>query len=190
VGIPVYVVAHLGQKKLTQELRLASEDGGNFEWLGGFYYTHETADLLQNVQATPHNGKILSVELTSSFVELAGFANFTYHFTPDFDISAGGRFSHNSQSANEYGFGLHLATGDSSGDVFTWSVSPRWHPTENTMVYARVAKGYRPGGPNALPPGITNVPLQFDADSLINYEAGVKSDLLDGALSLDADVYY
>lgn len=191
IGIPVYVQQHLAQKKFTQEVRLESPGGGNFDWLGGLYYTHETADLLQPILLTPHlSSELGAVQLTSSYAETAGFANFTYHFLPEFDVSAGGRFSHNSQSANEFIFGALAATGGSSGNVFTWSLSPEWHPNENTMVYGRVAKGFRPGGPNALPPGLTDVPTSYAADSLINYEAGVKGDYLDGKLSLDADVYY
>jgi outer membrane receptor protein involved in Fe transport len=58
------------------------------------------------------------------------------------------------------------------------------------MLYARIAKGWRPGGPNALPPVVPpGVPTFFGADSLINYELGAKTVLLDGALSLDADVF-
>ena len=124
----------------------------------------------------------------SSYIESAGFANATYHFSPSFDVSVGGRYASNSQNANE--FGLATAAGKSTGDVFTWSVAADYHLDEQTSLYARIAKGYRPGGPNVLPIGSTGVPAFFGADSLINYEAGVKSDFLDGRLSLDADIFY
>lgn len=183
----LFIDAGLGQKKFTEEVRLASPTDQTFEWLAGLYYTHENADLLQNLVVTPSGPVLGFVALNSRYVETAGFADFTYHFSPAFDVSLGGRFSHNSQSAIE--FGLASANGDSDENVFTWSVAPRWHVDDDTMVYARVAKGYRPGGPNALPP-LSNAPPTFDADSLINYELGAKTTMLDGRLSLDADAFY
>jgi len=183
------VQGFLGVNKFTQEVRLASEpNSGPLDWLVGGYYTHEDASLHQDIVFVPHGAALGFIQLDSSYIESAGFANATYHFSPSFDVSVGGRYASNSQNANE--FGLASAAGKSTGDVFTWSVAADYHLDEQTSLYARIAKGYRPGGPNILPIGSTGVPAFFGADSLINYEAGVKSDFLDGKLSLDADIFY
>jgi len=42
----------------------------------------------------------------------------------------------------------------SKGNVFTYSVAPRWHIDANNMLYARVATGYRPGVPKRTMPPI------------------------------------
>ena len=55
------------------------------------------------------------------------------------------------------------------------------------MLYARVATGYRPGGPNVFLPG---VPPMVDSDSMTNYEIGVKSSLAGGAVQLEAAVFF
>src|SRR6202012_4657350 len=56
--------------------------------------------------------------------------------------------------------------------------------------YARVATGWRPGGPNDLPPVVPpGTPKSFAPDSLTDYELGVKSDLPLANLSFDAAVY-
>ena len=183
------VQGFLGLNKLTQELRLASvPNSGPLDWLVGGYYTHEDASLHQDIVFVPHGTALGFIQLDSSYIESAGFANATYHFSPSFDVSLGGRYAHNSQNADE--FGLATAAGTSSGDVFTWSVAADYHLGDQTSFYGRIAKGYRPGGPNIPPIGSTGVPAFFGADSLINYEAGVKTDLLDGKLSLDADIFY
>lgn len=181
-GVDVNAYLHLG--KFTQEARLASNPGsGPVDWLAGVYYTNETAGLLQNLPPLGY------LQLDSGYSEIAGFADVTYHFTPDFDIALGGRYSSNSQHAVETGLGT--ANGASSGGVFTWSAAAEYKLTDETNLYARIAKGYRPGGPNVLPIGNANgAPTFYDADSLINYEAGVKTDLFDKTLSLDADVFY
>lgn len=179
----------LKQKKFTQEIRLASPTDETLEWLAGFYYTNEKSSLLQDLVLTPDGAPQGFLVVNSGYAEIAGFADLTYHFSKAFDISVGGRWAQNSQHAIEYG--LAEAAGDSSESVFTWSVAPRWHLDDNTMIYGRVAKGYQPGGPNILPPNPpAAVPASFKSDSLINYELGVKSTTSDNQLSLDIDAFY
>jgi outer membrane receptor protein involved in Fe transport len=38
--------------------------------------------------------------------------------------------------------------GSLSEGVFTWSLSPQFQLSEDTLLYGRVATGYQPGGPN------------------------------------------
>jgi iron complex outermembrane recepter protein len=178
----------LGEHRITQELRLASPSGRKVEWLVGFYYDHENADLHQDLVPTPAAAPLGFVQVSSAYLETAGFANVTYHFSRAFDLNVGGRWAHNDQRALE--FGLASAGGDSAENVLTWSVAPRWHITADTMAYIRVAKGYQPGGPNLLPPNPPpTIPATFHSDTLVNYELGVKSQQLNGRLALDADVF-
>ncbi len=110
----------------------------------------------------------------------------------------GGRYSHNEQTAAQTtNFNPLLSPapvvvdGNSSGNVFTYSVAPRWQVDANTMVYARVSSGYRPGGPNVIPPGApTTVERQYGADKTTNVELGVRSTLLDRTLSVDVAVFH
>ena len=71
--------------------------------------------------------------------------------------------------------------GSSSETVFTYSVSPRFEISPNSAIYARIAKGYRPGGPNAVPPlsgpELAAFPVTFKADTLTSYELGYKLDM-------------
>jgi len=111
------------------------------------------------------------------------------------DVALGAGWSHNEQSANETIGGSafpapQVSSGDSSEGKFTYSVAPRLHLSTDTMLYARVASGYRPGGPNALPPGApAGVPREYQADSTVNYELGTKTTLLDNHLSIDVAAF-
>lgn len=130
------------------------------------------------------------VKLDSEFKETAGFANATYYFSPRFDVSFGGRYSTNDQDALQGGTLAPAAHRTSTESVFTYSVAPRLRVNEDTMIYARIAKGYRPGGPNAIPPAAPpGVPVTYGADNLINYEAGVKSDIGE-KISVDVSAFF
>ena len=193
--------------KFTQEVRLASPSNDTFEWMVGGYYTHEEGLIDQFIGAVNYaNGQPLGIpllddlaELTleSDYKEIAGFANVTWHVTDRFDISGGGRFAKNDQSATQASSGNPFVVGppaefttDSDESVFTYSVSPRFELSDNTAIYARISKGYRPGGPNVLPSTAgADVPRTFDSDSLTSYEAGLKHDL-GRRLSLDISAYH
>jgi iron complex outermembrane recepter protein len=72
----------------------------------------------------------------------------------------------------------------------SWNdTSPRvvldYKPTADLMFYASAAKGYEAGGYNALQPG-----AKYDPETVRNYEFGVKSELLDHRVLLNASAYY
>jgi iron complex outermembrane receptor protein len=194
-------------KKFTQELRLANQSH-LLDWLVGGYYTHEDGLIFQDfvlvepgtltpIDLTPFLGSLPlgNARIDSKYKELAGFADATIHITPQFDFELGGRYSHNKQSAHQITAGLLAGPSDfvvgSSENVFTWSAAPKYKLNRFTTIYARVAKGFRPGGPNVLPPSPNSEAFAtYDSDSLISYEAGVKAESSDHRLSIDAAVFH
>jgi iron complex outermembrane recepter protein len=191
-------------KKFTQEVRVSSPATNFVEWQVGAYFTRETGNLFQHLNplSIPSGAPITALgsleiaTLDSIYKETAGFGNVTVHIIPQFDIQAGGRFSKNEQTATENLSGLlanppqEFST-PSSGHVWTYSVAPRWHIDADNMLYFRWATGYRPGGPNALPPvAPPDVPREYGADKTSNLELGIKSTLLSGLLSIDAAVFH
>jgi len=185
-------------RKFTEEVRLSSNGTSTIDWLVGGYYTRETGliathfnvDDPANNQPTGPFALLQTTGLDSKYREYAGFANVTWHITDRFDVTLGGRYAHNSQSgqqnAETLGTVATFAPLNSSEDVFTYSIAPRFELSKHVALYARVAKGYRPGGPNVVSvPFVPGTPLTFKSDSTINYEAGIKADMLGGALSVD-----
>jgi iron complex outermembrane recepter protein len=189
-------------RKFTQELRLSSPTSALLEWQAGAYFTHEIGQINEylNGVTLPAGSLLGLIEqpiIDSAYKETAGFGDLTYHILPQFDVQLGGRYSHNEQAATQVtNFNPLLSPttvyiANSSGNVFTYSVAPQWHVDANDMVYARLATGYRPGGPNVLPPNApTAVEREYGADKTTNVELGVRSTQLDGALSLDVALYH
>jgi len=140
----------------------------------------------------------------------AVYGDFTYHMTDRWSLTAGARytkdkkkFRYNNPPTDGI---LGVIDGQifgpvTDGDVFasdSWSsVDPRvavdFGVTDNTTLFANIAKGYKSGGLNRqvndfLPnPQIIN---PFDEEKVIAYEAGTKSKLLDGRATLNFSAFY
>jgi iron complex outermembrane receptor protein len=191
------------QRRFTQEVRLASTGKQTFEWTVGGFYTHEKNRLGQNVFGTdPATGEpvpaldgLIIVDLPSRYSEYAGFANATWHLSSKFDLTAGARYSQNHQSNVQETSGALIGpaqtvAGKSSDNVVTYAVAPTFKLNANTRIYARIAKGYRPGGPNAVSPDAPDaVPRQFGPDTTTNYEVGLKTRTNDNLFSLDVSAF-
>lgn len=68
-------------------------------------------------------------------------------------------------------------------------IAAKYSVTPQTMAYASVARGYKAGGFNT--DGTLDADLrEFDEESLIEYELGIKSRLLDNTLHLKAAVFH
>ncbi len=206
-GPYVYFDQQTPNRKWTQELRLASDGGAFVEWLVGGYYTRERARIAQRlalaVPGTPGTltpidlpAELALFRLDSLYEEIAGFANATFHLAAWLDLDLGGRYSHNRQRADQTTDGALLGSSvinnvRSSDNVFTYSIAPRFILGPRASIYGRVAKGYRPGGPNvipiAAPPG---TPLTFEPDTVTSYEIGFKGDTADRRVSLELSLYH
>tara|TARA_A100001391_G_scaffold119169_3_gene80972 strand:+ start:2427 stop:4709 length:2283 start_codon:yes stop_codon:yes gene_type:complete len=206
-------------EKWTHETRLAGGIGDNVDWIIGGFYTNENGDYaLDNSAIDPVTGATVGVPIddgtgpqlgtiivwrdTIKFEEYAAFANVDVRLTDRFDIQLGGRYSHNDQSMDHnewfqldpYPAPAFPASNQptASGSAFTYQISPRFKPTPDHMIYARVASGYRPGGPNAVcgPLALpSDVPCEFKPDKTVNYELGAKGDFANGALSYDISLF-
>lgn len=209
---PIYGLPGLGVKidnddrtgKFTQEFRLSSpDDGRRLSWLGGVFFTKEHTSGVQQIVAVDKAsgadlglGSMYSGLSPSTYKETAAFGNVDYRFTDAFDVQLGGRFSAVRQAfANDYSGPLNGGTtSDSEGarnNVWTYSLSPRYHFNDDLMMYGRIASGYRAGGANALLlEDKGNFPEQYRSDSLTSYEWGVKGDFAQHRLTLDASLFY
>jgi len=191
-------------KRFTEELRLASHENEKVDWLVGLYYDDEKGLIDQDVHIVSP-GTLTDIAglpligvatIDSTFKEYAVFANLIVKFTPNFDLTVGGRYSKNDQDVVQDSDGLLFGgatstPGDSSENVFTYSFAPKYKINDRMAIYARIAKGYRPGGPNVIalgsPPG---TPTSYSADSTLNYELGFKGENEARTVAFDLSAFY
>lgn len=189
-------------KKFNQELRLASSLGKVADLFFGGFYTKETfTNPIGIWAASPSTGKLVGrfqfYDGHGAYEEVALFGDLTVHLGDRFDIQFGGRQSWNRQRYAEVDTGALTAGGrlvipDTvvKESPFTFLVTPRFRFSDDAMVYARIASGYRAGGINLFFARGFPVPPGYRSDKTYNYEIGFKGDLFDRRLSVDASLFY
>lgn len=143
-------------------------------------------------------------------LQMAVFAEAGFRVTDKLKLTGGVRVSREEIDYTSTQWGLiylRSATNPivTAGDVVEKPVTPKfsvsYQLTENDMVYASAAKGYRAGGVQgqASPVqcaadlqalGITSTPSYYGSDSVWSYEAGVKSSGWNGKVHVAASGFY
>jgi outer membrane receptor protein involved in Fe transport len=142
----------------------------------------------------------------------AGFGEAYYNVTKDLKLTGGLRWTDDQKHftlipsellANGYGY-ASIGIVDQDWQKFTGRFAANWTPkldfTDQTLLYASYGRGYKAGGAN--PPGaslyaygsgvqgIPVHPLTFEPEYVNAFELGTKNTLLDGALTLNGNVFY
>lgn len=204
----------------TYEVRFASAPGGSIDYLIGVMHDETDQEVAQSINdpgsaatldllfgpgagaALAPGDRTFTVFLPFQSKETAVFGELTYHFNDAWKATFGGRAFQQEISSETASSGIiaQILTGASPSNFvgppakeegFNPKFSLSWTPSGDFMAYALVSKGFRIGGPNVTPslPG-QPVPRDFESDSLINYEVGIRSDLADGRLLLDVTGFF
>ena len=193
-------------ERWSEEVRASADGVGNglIDLQAGFYWTHEQDSnripsfdpFLTTTGAALPLPNLVTAAILSKYEEYSLFGNATLHLGDKFDLLGGVRYSHDDQDYFQDYQGLIIGarrvnTGKEKADIATYLVSPRYKLSDDVMIYGRVASGYRPGGPNAVPPpSVFVAPDTFAPDRLTQYEIGFKGQTADRKLSIDAAVFY
>jgi iron complex outermembrane receptor protein len=204
-GLGAYTDGNIDTKRVSQELRARSAVLDNkLEYELGVFWTKED-DLLVSKLPPPFfyaTGVRLPLpplgdgQIASSYEEVSFFGNATYNLSPQWSVLAGVRRASDTQH-----FDLdYKASALSPAPVkliqsvkhhnMTYMLGTNYKLHDDTSLYARVATGYRPGGPSALPPGVlADGKASFEPDELTSYELGFKSAFLGGKASVEAALF-
>jgi outer membrane receptor protein involved in Fe transport len=189
--------------RFSQEIRLTTDITDRIEWLVGAFYNDEDykydADAPAIDPATGLTaGSLGQYHATGRYRELAGFTDLTFKVTDKFDIQVGGRGSdikvvYEQASVNSRPPQVNSAVPRTvtNDNVFTYLLTPRYRFSPDLMAYARLASGYRPGGPNAFPTGVPpGASDHYDHDTVQSYDLGIKGSLFRRVLSFDLSLFY
>jgi outer membrane receptor protein involved in Fe transport len=142
----------------------------------------------------------------------AAFGEAYYNVLNDLKLTAGARWTDDQKHFVDIpselvvaGYGYPITgTVNQQWDQWTGRFAANWTPkldfTDQTLIYASYSHGYKAGGAN--PPGATLLtfgfsdignpihPLTFKPEFIDAFELGSKNTLLDGALTINGDVFY
>jgi len=186
----------------SQELRLngALGSANQFEYtIGGFY--QDQRSVYASYQDLRYAG------LTPFYQDdpvpadtKAVFAQGIYHLTDQLTLTGGIRYT---KESKDYTFsrrnpdgtlhptlgGLDGVTGHYSGDRVDYRANIQYQFTPELMGYVQYSTGFKGGGINPRPFAATQV-QNFGPETLETYEGGVKADLFDRMVRVNAAVFY
>ncbi len=180
------------QDQWTQELQLLGDLGDHFRYVAGFYYFNEDFTE-ENVQrflfpfspAAPPLAFARPFFYSGDARAWAFFANgvYTLPFLDErLSLTGGIRYSYDEKSFDRTSA---AATSNSENwDSIDWEVNLSFLATDDITTYFRAATAYKAGGFNLRQ---TTTPiLPFDEEDLTAVEGGVKMDLFDNRVRLNA----
>jgi iron complex outermembrane recepter protein len=223
-------------KQFSQELRLASPNGGRFKYVIGAYFYRQTSDSLRDTNLGADylplldslygiSGPLVATDRISTATQvktrsLAGFVNASFNITDALSLLGGVRVT---QETKDLVVGqavpdfiglpgiinpvapLYLNLARTPDRLSQNDISPtigiQYKVGERANIYARYSKGFKSGGwnaellaPNTAPAIRANYfdisKIRFQPESVQNYEIGLKGDMLDRRLRINAAAFY
>lgn len=171
-------------KDYSLEFRFSSPLDRDFRWmLGAFYYEQEQRQFDSNFRfprGAPTPFAILDL------YNKAVFALLEWKLAERWTVTAEARYAEETKGVHEYqnlvsGGGDLTYRNEDVWDNFTPRVTVEWQVSDDVNVYGVYAEGVKPGGFNGAG-GVVVGKETYEQEESRNYELGLKSTLLDGAM--------
>jgi outer membrane receptor protein involved in Fe transport len=211
-------------KQTSEELRLTSNGASPFQWLLGYFYSDFSSAYGLQVEAPGAapllgTGNLFSGLQPIKIIQQSVFGELSYQLTSGLKATLGARRYSYQESISTASSGALSSTGS---DTYSYSsaaernqgLNPKltlsYQAGNDLLLYATLAKGFRPGGgnfpiPTSGPLGsvceanlqadyartaFVASPIEYGPDHVWNYELGEKLRALDNRLTLNSAVYF
>lgn len=162
------------------DLRLVSQSAGPISWVAGAYHRDQSIDLMRRY--TFAEGDFISALDTTN---TAIYGQLDYAFSDSWSLSIGLR---SEQRDLDY---IDSDGVTASPDESLWGgkLALEYYADTGAFYYGLISRGYKPGGFN-LDGSISPDKREFATETMLNYEIGVKTSMLDNAIQLQAALFY
>ncbi|GAB3287549.1 TonB-dependent receptor [Parahaliea aestuarii] len=194
-------------ENFSQELRLTSPLGQTFDYIAGVYYEDNKLEVWNNFNLSDA-GISRTTFTTQEGESFAAFGQVTWNISDLLRLTVGGRYSKDEKSVDMEQYFSALKTTDRlpipslgalgnafvinderTDNDFSPAVILEWTPTIDHLVYAKYSQGFKAGGFDlGLATGDLDQ-LQFEPEEVDALELGSKSQLLDGAMTLNVSIF-
>ncbi len=185
------------QSQFSQEFNVVRKTDRSSLLLGAFYMD-EDIDMIETrgVEVVPAGIALRPRPLVNT-TSWAVFAQGTWEVTDTWSLTVGGRYTDEEKDFDQR-LGLFLLGTDTqladlgfppeTGNYsdFTPKLGLEFRPSDDVLLYASVTEGFKSGGFSFTAPA----PGGYKPENVLAYEIGVKSDLVEDRLRLNASAFY
>jgi iron complex outermembrane receptor protein len=198
------VFVGVDQDQVSQELQFIYS-GDKWKLVSGLYYLQENITSHQEAYADDFvigflgaTSFLRTVDDDLQTTSWAAFANAVFALTDKVNLSAGIRYTEEEKdyfrttstfSNQPLLVGTFAFNRSETWDNVSPMVSFDWQASENTLLYARYASGFKSGGFNGRA-NAAGEEQPYDPETLDSYEIGLKSDWADGTVRTNISAFY
>ena len=165
---------------IAQEFRLVSDDDRSLRWVAGVSYFGQ--DRFRSLGTTFLGTQVPPAAQDLELENFAVFGNLSYDISDALELTLAARWDEETPK--------DLTQGRSETfSEFQPKASLAYNFREGLLGYVTIGKGFRAGGFNNVAPG-SNFPPGFDKESLVSYEAGLKSSAYGGRLRTGMSLFF
>lgn len=204
-----FITREENYRTFSQELQLG-RSSGQIDWIVGAFYFNERNYARANGAFPPFQAPVLGALFQGGTLRTdayAAFGELSYHVTPKLTLTVGGRYSEEKKRLrDEFTFTngpRNIVARQASPtaaipcvvcrglpdradfNAFTPKFGAQYKFSPRQMVYANVQKGFKSGGF-----AIGAVTPAFNPETIWSYEAGIKAEWFDRALSTNLSAYH
>lgn len=202
-GLAIPIIETYGAQQhdqYSQELRLASNGDDKLQWVGGLFYflRHSAAQGVTRFVPLALRSAAQDGTTRSRFkikdVSYAAFGQVSYQFTDEFKLAVGARYSqenqddHDIQVAQNFVSPTYDRKASRNEGQFTYTVTATYDISPDIMTYGSVARGFKPGGFDLGRP-LVFTEFEFEEETNLNTEVGIRTTLLDRKLLFNATLF-
>ena len=200
----------------SQEIRFVSDFEGPFQFTVGAFYrdrdftfnfqtpTEPLAPaFLYNVAVggplfTEDGGGDTDIAATSNTEQIAAFGEATFEVNERLELLLGARLFNEQRTSTSSALSVFsgavpeiVVSTDADETIFNPRASARYRLNDDITTYLTYSEGFRSGGQNDLNVLVPAADLEsYDSEKLRSYEAGLKSNLFGGGLTLNLAAFY
>ena len=174
----------------TQEVRYTSTSDARLRWIAGAFYQHTLRERIDDFGPLLFGAEPPGFRTKSD--QTAVFAQASYDVTGALEVTAALRYDRDVRRETVTGTLSNVQFSENRAvfDDVQPKLSLAWQATDETLIYASVAKGFKPGGFNVTPLDGDIFEQVFDAERTWAFEGGVKQNFWNGRGNLNAAVFF
>ncbi|MBU2882175.1 TonB-dependent receptor [Psychrosphaera sp. B3R10] len=183
-------------EQFTQEIRFSSNTTNPLSWQTGVYFFDSSFSV------TSIDGFFGATEVFHENTTWAVFGQTTYQLSDELSVIGGLRYTKDKKSLsvgkqNEDGFAVIIGAASIqdyddvsvSDGQWSWEGMANYRVSEDVSLYARISNGFRAQSIQGRDIAFEGMPSTAKAETIMSYEAGFKSDLIDNTLRLNGAVF-